>query len=391
MKSKFWKLLLGLGVAVVFAGCAQVFDEEAKEEGAVTEPKGEPVTIGVMLPLSGEGAAYGLPGQRVLQIAAKDINAAGGIGGRPVNLEFDDGGCDSDPANKAINSLISVKKVKVVIGGFCSSETLAAAPVVEQNKVVLLSPGSSSPKITTAGDFVFRNYPSDSAQGQLFAEYASKKGYKKVGLLVEEQPYTEGIADAFSGSYKALGGESVVEKFAKDASDFRTQITKLQAAGVDLYFVDMQAPTKADIIVKQLFEAGVKGPIFLNDVAIGSVEEVVKKHAGYLEGSIGAEVPYDKAHPDLPKLQAAYKAMANGEELPYLSYMTPTYDSLWIIKEAIEKVGEDAVKIKDYLYTVKGRKGLAGTLSFDENGDPSKDYRHVLRVVKNGAVEDLKE
>lgn len=393
MFSKPIKLLLGLGLVAVLAGCVQVYEDTKKDEGAsgsTTPAAGEPIVIGALLPLSGEGAAYGLPAQFVLNYAAKQINDAGGVSGRPIKLEYDDGGCDSDPANKAINNLVSVKKVKVVVGALCSSETLASAPVVEQNKVVLISTGASSPAITEAGDFVFRNYPSDKAQGEVMSEYANKKGYKKVGILTEEKPYTEGIADAFGAKFKELGGETAVEKFAKDASDFRTQITKLQAAKVDAFFVNTQAPAKADIIVKQLAEAGIKGPYLLNDVAIGSYDEVVKKHAEHLEGSVGSEVPYDKAHPELAKLLEAYKT-ANSKDLPYLPYMSPTYDVLFIVKEALEKAGDDTVKVKDYLYTVKGRKGMAGTLSFDANGDPTSDYRHALRTVKAGAVEDYKE
>lgn len=390
------KLLLGIGLLIALSGCVQVFENEKKEEQPKTSQvtqtalTGEPVVIGALLELSGEGSAYGLPAQRVFEIALKDINNAGGVNGRPLKLEYEDGGCEATLANKAINNLVNLKKVKVVVGALCSSEVLTAAPVVEQNKVVLLSTGASSPKITEAGDFIFRNYPSDKSQGEVLAEYAKAKGYKKVGMVVEEQPYTEGIADTFSAIFKQLGkGTTVVEKFAKDASDFRTQITKLQAAKVDVFFVDTQAPAKADILVKQLKEAGVKGPLILNDVAISSNKEVVEKYKDYLEGSVGAEVPYDKNHPYLPKLKEAYKALADGKEIPYLSYMSPTYDALFIIREAVEKVGEDPVKIKDYLYTVKGRKGLAGTLSFDKNGDPTAEYRHSLRVVKAGAVEDL--
>ena len=145
------------------------------------------------------------------------------------------------------------------------------------------------------------------------------------------------------------------------------------------------------MIVKQLQEAGVKGPFILNDVMMGAPKDFIQQNKDYLEGSIGAEVPYDKTNPYLPTFITKYKALSGGEDLPYMSYMAPTYDSLFIIKEAIEKVGEDSVKIKDYLYMVKGRKGLAGTLSFDANGDPDKSYRHALRMVKNGTVEDYKE
>lgn len=389
------KVLAAVGIFTVLAsGCAEVFEDQASPStpaASTSKTSGEPINIGVMIPLSGEGAVYGTPGQRVLQIALKEINDAGGINGRPVAFKTEDSGCDADPANKAINKLISVDKVGVVIGLFCSSELLTSAPVAEQNKVVLLSSGASSPKITAAGDFIFRNYPSDLAQGQALADYAAKKGYKNVGILVEEQPYTEGIADAFKEGFEKQGGTVNMEKFAKDASDFRTQITKLQSQKVDAFFVDPQAPAKGDVIIKQLQEAGVKGPFILSDVMMGAPKEFLQKNKEYLEGSIGAEVPYDKANPYLATFTAKYKELSKGEDMPYISYMAPTYDALFIIKEAIEKVGEDPVKIKDYLYTVKGRKGLAGTLSFDANGDPDKSYRHALRVVKGGAVEDYVE
>ncbi len=183
----FLKALAAVSIVTVLAtGCAEVFDDQASSTPGTTKTSGEPINIGVMMPLSGEGAVYGTPGQRVLQIALKEINDAGGINGRQVAFKTEDSGCDADPANKAIKTLISVDKVGVVVGLFCSSEVLTAAPVAEQNKVVLLSSGASSPKITAAGDFIFRNYPSDLAQGQALADYAAKKGYKNVGILAEE-------------------------------------------------------------------------------------------------------------------------------------------------------------------------------------------------------------
>ncbi|MBI2453739.1 ABC transporter substrate-binding protein [Candidatus Peregrinibacteria bacterium] len=394
---RLYRVLLLLGLLAALTGCAEIYDGSGGSAGtssakaSVKELKGEPVKIGVLLPLSGEGASYGIPAQRVDQIATKIINEQGGIGGRPLELVFEDGKCDSTEANKAIGALVSVRQVKFVHGGFCSSETLAAAPIAEENKVILISSASSNPKISQAGDFIFRNYPSDSAQGQALADYAKKKGYKAVGIITEEQPYTEGIADAFTGVFTQSGGKVQVEKYASNASDFRTQITKLQVFKAEAFFVNPQTPAKADLVVKQLIEAGVKGPYILNDVALGATKEVIEKYKAAVEGSVGAEVPYDKNHPELVKLKEEYKKLSNGEEVPYLSYMAPTYDALFILKEAIEKEGDDPVKVKNYLYTVKGRKGLAGTLSFDANGDPTSDYRHALRMVKNGVVENYQE
>ncbi len=385
------KIILGLGVIAALAGCVQVYDEDKKEPGATgstTPATGEPIVIGALLPLSGPAEAYGKPLQWVINFAVKNVNDNGGVGGRPLKVEFDDGGCKQEPSTKAMTNLVTVKGVKVVIGGICSSETLAAAPIAEQNKVVVLSPASSDPELTKAGDFIFRNYPSDAQQGQMFADYANKKGWKKVGAFVEIKSYTEGIADVFQKSYSTLGGETVTEKFETEATDMRTQITKLQAAKVDAYLVFTQAPAQADVLLKQLQEAGVKGPFLLNDVPMGD-SALVAKYKDYLEGAIGTSVAYDTANPDLAKMKEAYKA-AEGKDLPFLYVMAPTYDAVYILKEAMEKAGEDPVKIKEYLYTVKGRKGLAGSLSFDVNGD-AETAKYIPMVLRNGVLEDYKE
>lgn len=384
------KGLVILGLLGLLASCVQVFeDEKATDDtanGTSTQATGEPILVGVLAPLSGPGAGYGVPAQKVMELAAKHVNEQGGVKGQPVKLVFEDSGCDGEPAKVAMEKLVSLSKVKYVLGGLCSSETLSAAPMANENKVVLLSYGSSNPKITQAGDFIFRNYPSDLTQGVTLAAYAVKKEYKKVGALVEEQPYTEGIIEAFEVEYKKTNGALVVEKYATAASDFRTQITKLQAAKVDVYFLDPQTPDKAELMLKQLQEAGVKGPFLMNDVALGVPKAVVEKYKDYVEGSVGGEGTYDKTHPELPKLLQEYKTLTN-EDLPYVYLMAPAYDAVYIIKEALEKVGEDPVKVKDYLYTVKGRKGLAGELTFDANGD--SNYMYVVRTMKGGVVQDL--
>lgn len=379
------KGVAAISLLALLTGCFQVYDDGTK----TTDTAGETIEIGMITPLSGEAASYGMTQQWVVNYAVKEINSAGGVGGKKLVVNFEDGGCDAAPSNKAASNLISVKKVLVILGGMCSSETLAAAPLAEQNKVVLLSSGSSSPLITAAGDYIFRNYPSDNAQGEAFAAYAVKKGLKKVAMLVEEQPYPEGIADTFKAAFEKSGGTVLIEKYAKDASDFRTQITKLQAQSPEAYIIDAQAPAKADLIGKQLEEAGVKSTLMMSDGPFGD-REMLGRHKEYFNGLLSAEVPYDSKNPKVIELQAKYKAEM-GKDLPLLTYMAPTYDAVYIIKEAIEKVGYDSTKIKDYLYTVKGRKGLSGTLSLDSNGDPDASFRHSLKVYNDGVVVEYVE
>lgn len=377
------RFFVGLGLTLALAGCAQVYEDTKKE----TDTSPETYRVGALIPLSGDGASYGIPLQHVAQHAIETINNTGGIKGKKLEFIFEDGGCNPDTANRGIQKLVTVNKVKVVYGGFCSSETLAAAPIVEQNKVVLLSPGSSNPDITTAGDYVFRNYPSDSSQGKVLAEYAVKQGYKKVGVIAEQQPYTLGIQKVFEKEFKASGGEVFMETYLSDASDFRTQILKLKGEKVDAYLIDPQTPVKAALLFKQMEEASVKGPFILIDVILGDTK-LITQYKDLLEGAVGGEATYDRQHPDMLALQKWYKEQYK-EDLPYLTYMATSYDAVYIIKEAIESAGYDADGVKKYLYGIKDRKGLAGSLTIDENGDPISG--HILRVVKAGAVEDYKK
>ena len=106
----------------------------------------DPTKIGFIGPLTGDAAVYGELLRNVIQLAVNEINAAGGIGGRQIEMIYEDGKCNGKDGANAMQKLVNVDQVKIVIGGFCSSESLAAAPIAMNNKVLLFSPGSSSPE-----------------------------------------------------------------------------------------------------------------------------------------------------------------------------------------------------------------------------------------------------
>jgi len=343
---------------------------------------GDTIEVGAIFPLTGDGAAYGEPMQKVAQIALNEINANGGVNGKKLEFLWEDGKCNGNDASAAANKLINVDHVQVIYGGFCSSETLAIAPIAEVAHVIVLSPGSSSPDITNAGDYVFRNYPSDATQGKVLAQGAQKVGFKKVGVLAEQNDYTLGIQKVFQDQFQQLGGSVEVENYLPTDSDFRTVLLKLKADNVDALLIDPQTPAKADLIFKQLQEMNWKVKLMGNDVVAG-YQDLITKYAKLVEGMITAEFTYDKTNPDFQKLVDEYKK-ETGKDLPYGTYASTSYDAVYIVKEALAKVGNNADAIKDYLYAIKDRKGLGGTLNFDENGDPKAG--HSLEIVKDGKV-----
>ena len=120
-----------------------------------------PIKIGFIGPLTGEASPYGVDTLNGAKLAVDEINEAGGVNGRMIEIIAEDGRCTGTDAASAAQKLVNVDKVVAIVGGQCSGETLAAAPIAESAKVVMISPVSSSPDVTAAGDFIFRDYPSD--------------------------------------------------------------------------------------------------------------------------------------------------------------------------------------------------------------------------------------
>lgn len=130
-----------------------------------------PIKLGFIGPLTGDVASIGEPSLVAAQIAVDEINEEGGINGQPIQLISEDGKCTGVAAANAAQKLVNVDKVIAIIGGLCSGETLAIAPIAEAGKVPTISTCASSPEISTAGDYSFRVYPSDNYQGKFAATH----------------------------------------------------------------------------------------------------------------------------------------------------------------------------------------------------------------------------
>lgn len=375
----FSKKILALASlsALVLSACSSL--------GGGSSIGGEPETIviGGIAPLTGDAASYGIEVQRVVELTLEDVNAAWADGGKSLDIQWENGGCNGKDASTVAQKLVDIDKVEVILGGFCSSETLAAAAITEPAGVVLFSHGSSSPDVTNAGDYVFRNWPSDAFQGQKLAETANEMGYKKVAMITEQQDYTFGISKTFKAKFEELGGTVVEETYLPEDTDFKTQLTKLKGEGADAFFVNPQTPVKADSIVKQMKELGVKGPFLLNDVT-GTNTDLLANYAEYFEGSYTATPYLDEASESFASLKNRYNEKY-GEPLQYTGYSAAAYDALWIMANTLAEVGNDGDIIQGYLSAFPGYTGLMGETKFDENGDPLNG--HSVFMIKSGKME----
>jgi branched-chain amino acid transport system substrate-binding protein len=342
-----------------------------------------PIRIGHIAPLTGDAASYGEPARNITQMAVDEINAAGGINGRPIEMIYEDGKCKGDVAASAAQKLVNVDGVQAIIGGICSGETLAAIPVVEAKKVVLISPGASSPDLTGKSPYFFRNYPSDSSQGIAIAQSAYEKGYRKVGFVQEQTDYALGVYKSFSGKFQELGGTIIKEEVPTTVKEFRSQITKLKGENVDAIFVDMQTPALSEIFLEQLKQLAVNKPLLVNDIIMGN-PGLITKYKTQLEGALGAEFGVDMNNPKFQKMAADYKAKYNVD-VPYQSYAQTEYDAVYILRDAIVAVGYNGEKIAAWGRNLKGWQGATGSVTIGSDGDLVGGHR--AEIIKNGKVE----
>lgn len=378
------KTLIGiLGIMLVFlVACAPAQETKAEEKAPVAPEK---ITLGAMFPLSGDGAAYGEPISRQMMLAVDEINAAGGINGAMIEIKLEDSKCNPKDGATAASKLIDVDKVKVIFGGACSGETLGAAPIAEQAKVIIISPSATSPDITKSGDYIFRTAPSDAYAGKVAAEKALAMGFKKAAILHENTDYAQGLKKVFEKEFTAANGEVVaIESYNPDTTDFKTQVLKIARERPDVIYVVPQSPAKGVLAIKQIKEQGLRQQLITAEVLIG--RDVVKEHGMEMEGLIGVEAKFDENGTIASAALKAYEAKNGAPPWPF--YQAAMRDAVYLIANAVTKDGLDTDKIKTDLYATKDWEGAIGKLTIDENGDPILDYS--VKQIAQGQLVEMK-
>ena len=363
---KLTTIILTIGVvsSVLILGCAE-------------EKKG--IKIGVITPLSGASAKYGEDIKRGYDMAVEEINENGGIKGRKIKLTYEDSEGKPEKAVSAAQKLINQDKVIAILGALWSSPTLAVAPIAEKNKVVLLSSGSSSPEITKAGDYIFRNEISDELGATEGAKHYYNLGYKKIAGFYVNNDYGVGYRDITRRIYVELGGTvTISEMFEQDATDFRTQLLKIKDTEPDAILI--VSYKEAILILKQMEELGIKkqvlGSTLFEDAEI--VEKLGKTADGVIYVYYGTFDPEseDRIVVDfLNKFRSKYKIDPG--------YYAPIgYDAANILGSAMQKGGFSSEGIKTALYSTRDFPGISGSTSFDQNGDVIKPV--VLKTINKG-------
>lgn len=367
-------------MALSLAGCSGGSMDDSSSSGA--KASGDSITIGTVTTNSGTAAAYGEAEVKGFELAVSEINAKGGINGKKVKLESMDDKGDATEASNAYNKLAGDNNVLAVAGPTISATTAAVAPLADQSKLVTIAPAATSDSIET-GNYLFRTCFKDSYQGEVAARFAAENlKVKKVAVLYGTgDPYSSGVGEAFAKAAEKLGLEVVDKESSSSADDteYSAQLQKIQASGAELLYAPYYYSVAGPYIIPQArsvgFEGYVMGPDGYDGLKLTGDKSQYNKT--YYTTHYSAD---DNTNTKVQDFIKSYKSKNNAEPNTFAAL---GYDTIYMIKQAIEKAGENATR-EDVRNAVAGMTfdGVTGKFTMDKSGSPTKSV--IVLEMKDG-------
>ena len=334
-------------------------------------PAAAQVKMGVVGPITGPNAAFGTQLTNGVVQAVEDINAAGGMLGKKIELSKGDDVSDPKQGVSVANKF-AADGVKFVVGHFNSGVTIPASDVYAENGMIVVTPAATNPKLTEKGLWnTFRTCGRDDQQGKVAAAYIVKefKG-KNIGVVHDKTPYGQGLADETRKAMNAAGvKEALYEGVNTGEKDFSALVTKIKTGKIDLvYWGGLH--TEAGLIIRQMRDQGVKAPLMGAD-GITSDEFAQIGGAG-TEGTLMTFPPDPRKRPEAKDVVAKYKAKGIDPE----AYTLYSYAAVQIMVEAAKRANSlDPKMVAAEMHSGKPFKTVIGDISYDKKGDITRpDY-----------------
>jgi branched-chain amino acid transport system substrate-binding protein len=347
----------------------------------------ETIKIGEYASLNGKEAAFGQSSHMGTVLAVEELNAAGGVLGRKIELITEDNQSKQGESATIVKKLISRDKVVGILGEVASMRSLEAAPICQAYKVPMVSPSSTNPKVTKIGDYIFRVCFIDPFQGTVMAKFARDTlRLHRVALLTSvSSAYSVGLATYFKERFVADGGEIAIEqKFTEGDKDFNAQLTAIKAAGVDGIFVPGYY-TEAALICRQARELEMNIPLFGGDG--WEAPELVKIGGAAVEGCYySTHYSPEVDTPAVKAFVAKFRARYDGATPDAMAALG--YDSAGVLVDAIRRAGStEGPAVRDALAATKGFEGVTGITTMDKDRNATKAA--VVIMVKDGKFKFL--
>jgi branched-chain amino acid transport system substrate-binding protein len=337
--------------------------------------------------MTGDTATFGVSADEGIRLALKELNDAGGVLGKKIRVVTEDDRSLADEAKTAVQKLINRDHVVALLGEIASSRSIAGAPIAQDERVPMLSPGSTNPKVTEIGDYIFRACFIDPVQGTAVANFAMNDlKMKKFAILYAiNSDYSVGLRDYFKEAVKKNGGQIVSDLSYTEKSDvdFKGQLTKIRDANPDAIFVPGYY-TEAGLICQQARELGIKVPLMGGDG--WDSDQTVQIGKGAVEGCYFANhYAAEEQRPEVQKFvetyKAAYKNPDGSPKVPDAMAILG-YDAMKLLADAIKRANStEGSKIRDALAATKDFPGASGAITIDENRNAKKPII-ILKIEK---------
>jgi branched-chain amino acid transport system substrate-binding protein len=347
---------------------------------ALTSAANAEVKMGVQGPITGPNAAFGAQLKNGGQQAVDDINAAGGMNGQKISLEFGDDVSDPKQGVSVANKF-SADGVKFVVGAFNSGVTMPSSEVYKENGIIAVTPASTNPQITERGMWnVFRTCGRDDQQGAVAAAYILKhfKG-KKIAIVHDKTTYGKGLADETKKGINKGGIKEVLyEGINIGEKDFSALVSKIKQSNADLvYWGGLH--TEGGLIVRQMRDQGVKAPLMGADGI--TTDEFASVGGPGVEGTLMTFPPDPRNNPAAKSIVAKFRAK-NFEPEAYTLY---SYAAVQVMAQAANAAKSlDPKKVAEKMHSGMHFKTAIGDLSYNKKGDITRlDY--VMYIWKKDA------
>ena len=357
--------------ALLAGGCA------GEKKPAATQG----IPIGFFGALTGPQATFALSDRNGATLAAGQLNRAGGVLGKHVELLVEDDHNEASEAASAVSKLITRDHVVALIGENASSRSLAAAPIAQSYQVPMVSPSSTNVAVTRKGDYIFRVCFVDSYQGKALATFARRtlKAASAALLVDSKSDYSVGLAEAFRQSFTALGGTVVADlKYGEGDSDFSAQLTAIRPSKPDVIMVPGYY-TDAGLIARQARGLGIEAALLgadgwdspkLTEIGGPAVE------GAYFSNHYSVEDPSPAVRAFVDDYRGAFGA--DPDSIAALSY-----DAMRLIADAIRRAGTtEGKRVRDELAATRDFPGVTGRITMDADRNPVKPA--VILKIEGG-------
>jgi branched-chain amino acid transport system substrate-binding protein len=366
------RLFLGATLAAISAGVARA------------QGTSGPIRIATVGPMTGQYAAFGAQMKAGAEQAVTDLNGAGGVLGRQLQLEIGDDACDPRQAVSVANQMAS-RGVRFIAGHFCSGSSIPASKVYAEEGVLQISPASTNPRFTDEGSWnTFRTCGRDDQQGMVAGKYIADnfKG-KKVAILHDNSAYGKGLADETKKALNANGvTETLYAAYTPGERDYSAIVSRLQQANAEVVYVGGYH-TESGLILRQAKERGMNITLIGGDALVTNEFWQITGAAG--EGTLMTFSSDPRKRASAAEVVQRFKAKNIDPE----GYVLYTYAAIQIWAEAAKKInGLDPKKIAEAMKASGPWQTVLGPISFTPKGDVTvPDY--VFYVWKNGSYSEI--